>query len=181
MKKIAVQMSMLFAFLFFLIAGVNSAAYAQKKDMMNKDSGKKTSKMMKEKPYFYAELSGKNVVPPVKSNATGNAKFTFSKDGKTLHYVVFCNRINMVTMAHIHHAPKGKNGPVAVWLYKGKPMSIVKGVLVKGDLTNKDVDLDSLRTWMMNGDAFVMVHTKDNPAGEIRGQIYYSGKSKMKK
>ena len=181
MKKTAVQIFSLFIFIFFLSAGVNGSVYAQKKDVMNKKSKKESSKTMKKKQFFYAKLSGKNVVPPVKTDATGNAEFTFSKDGKSLHYVVYLKHIDMVTMAHIHHAPKGKNGPIAAWLYKGKPMSVVKGILSEGNLTNKDANLDSLRTWMMNGNAFVMVHTKDNPAGEIRGQIYYSGKSKMKK
>ncbi len=181
MKKIAGQIFTLFILLFFLSAGVNGAIYAQKKDMMNNKSGKQESKMMKSQPYFYADLSGKNVVPPVKTEATGKAKFTFSKDGKSIHYIVFLKHTNMVTMAHIHHASKGKNGPIAVWLYKGKPMSVVNAVLSKGEITNKDVNLDSLRTWMMNGGAYVLVHTKDHPNGEIRGQIYYSGKTKMKK
>lgn len=181
MKNLTAKMLALFMFFFFLSAGANSAIFAQKKGMIKKKDAAKENKMIKKQPFFYAELSGKNVVPPVKTDASGNAKFTFSKDGKSLHYVVYLKNIDMVTMAHIHHAPKGKNGPVAAWLYKGKPMSIVKGVLAQGDLTNKDANLDSLRTWMMNGDAFVMVHTKNNPAGEIRGQIYYTGKMKKKK
>ena len=120
---------------------------------------------------FKAVLSGKNVVPPVKTKATGTATFNFSKDGKTLFYKLTVHNLNNVIMAHIHHAPKGKDGPIAVWLYKGQPKGMVNGVLSKGMLTNKIIDFDSLRTWIKNGDAYVLIHTKAHPNGEIRGMI----------
>jgi hypothetical protein len=64
-------------------------------------------------------------------------------------------------MSHIHIAPEGKDSPVAAWLYppgpppqpkEGKPLSALIGK-------------------MEAGEAYVNVHTKQMPGGEVRGQI----------
>ncbi len=126
----------------------------------------------KSKRDYKAMLSGKNVVPPVKTKAYGKATFDFSKDGKKVYYKLWVYKIKGVIMAHIHHAAAGKNGPIAVWLFKNnKGTGMVNGLLSKGVITSKEVNLDSLRTWINKGDAYVMVHTKAHPAGEIRGII----------
>lgn len=129
------------------------------------------AKIKSKQERFKATLTGKENVPPVNTKAYGEAIFIFSKDGKKFFYKLFTYNIDGVTMAHIHHAPAGKEGPIAVWLYKGKPSGKVNGLLAKGTLTNKDVNLDSLKTWIENGDAYVLVHTKKYPNGEIRGII----------
>lgn len=167
MKRMSVFIMFILASFVMLSLTNMSAAYAQN--------------MQKKHSVFYAQLSGKNMVPPVKTMASGHAKFTFSKDGKSMHYVVYLVNTDSVIMTHIHHAPKGKNGPIAVWLYKGKPVNVSKGVLTEGNITNKDINLNKLRMWMEAGDTFVMVHTKAHTAGEIRGQIYPYSKKKMKK
>lgn len=143
--------------------------------------GHVSKKVKNDTRYFKAMLNGKQVVPPVKTKAHGEATFDFSKNGKKVYYKVYVYKIDSVIMVHIHHAPAGKNGPIAVWLFKSKGTKMVNGFLTKGVITNKDVNLDSLRTWMDNGDAFVMVHTKAHPAGEIRGIIKQSINYKLKK
>ena len=120
---------------------------------------------------YEAMLSGKDVVPQVKTKASGEATFDFSKDGKKLYYKVIAHNIDGVIMAHIHHAPAGKDGPIAVWLYKGKATGKVNGILSKGIITNKDVNLDSLKTWINEGNAYALIHTKAYPNGELRGTI----------
>ena len=135
----------------------------------SKSHSAKTMKANKNE--FSAKLSGKQVVPPVKTKAYGEATFKFSKDGKTLWYKLVVHNIDKVIMAHIHHAAAGKDGPIAVWLYKGKVTGKVNGVLSKGKITNKDVNLTNLKKWIESGDAYVLVHTKAYPNGEIRGII----------
>jgi|YelNatPaOPRAMG01_1025707.scaffolds.fasta_scaffold00415_36 hypothetical protein len=120
---------------------------------------------------FKASLNGNENVPPINTKASGEAIFTFSKDGKKLFYRLIVHNIDKVIMAHIHHAPAGKDGPIAAWLYKGKVSGKVNGLLAKGTITNKDVNLDSLKTWINNSEAYVLVHTKKYPNGEIRGII----------
>jgi CHRD domain len=167
MKKVFVFLTTFLGVGLMLNFSNSSSIYAQTKTMK---STHKTSTQLT----FTAQLSGKNVVPPVKTDATGSAKFTFDKNMKSMHYVVHLEHADSVVMTHIHHAPKGKNGPIAVWLFKfdTKPITIKNGMLSQGDITNKDINLDSLRTWMKNGDTYVLVHTIKHPQGEIRGQIH---------
>ncbi len=152
-----------FSAVFVLLLFFENAQAQSGKQMMKKAAATNNK--------YEATLSGKNVVPPVKTKATGKATFMFSKSGKILYYTLTAHNIKNVIMAHIHHAAPGKDGPIAVWLYKGKPTGMVNGVLSKGRITNKEVNLDSLRTWINNGDTYVLIHTKAYPNGEIRGTI----------
>lgn len=87
-------------------------------------------------------------------------------------------------MAHIHIAPAGQEGPVAVWLYPSHPPAAMKngeftGVLARGSITAADLQgplkgktIADLVDDIKAGNAYVNVHTKANPGGEIRGQIH---------
>ena len=132
---------------------------------------------------FTAHLTGKAEVPPVETMATGEALFQLSKDGESMSYRLIVANIENVTMAHIHLAPAGQNGPVVLWLYPaGPPPELIpgftNGVLSTGVVTADDLvgelagsSLDDLLEKIENGDAYVNVHTTQFPGGEIRGQI----------
>lgn len=135
------------------------------------------------KTKFEANLAGKNQVPAVQSSATGQAMFQLSPDGKTLSYTLSVKGIDNVTMAHIHMAPMGKDGPPVAWLYGDKMHPATKkgmfsGTLAKGTITAaqlagpmKGKPLSDLVKTIRDGNAYVNVHTMAHPAGEIRGQI----------
>jgi CHRD domain len=137
----------------------------------------------KTKTSFVANLAGKDQVPPVETHATGRATFRLSKNGKDLSYTLNVKGIDDVTMAHIHMAPMGKDGPPVVWLYgdkmhPAKKMGMVSGMLARGTITEADLvgsmkgkPLSDLVKEIRDGDTYVNVHTKGHPAGEIRGQI----------
>jgi hypothetical protein len=134
---------------------------------------------------FVAPLNAAEEVaePPVVSNARGLAKFQLSKDGDELRYKVIVANIENVSMAHIHLAPAGVNGPVVAWLYPdGPPPQLIEGrvngVLAEGVITSADLvgplvgqTLDDLLAEMRAGNTYVNVHTSQYPAGEVRGQI----------
>ncbi len=132
---------------------------------------------------FTAHLTGDQGVPPVKTEASGEAKFYLKKGGKALHYKLKVKNLTDVTMAHIHLGSASENGPVAVWLYPAGPPPVVKpgrfsGVLAKGTITEKDLmdtlkgkPLSALIEDIEGGKAYVNVHTTAHPDGEIRGQI----------
>lgn len=132
---------------------------------------------------FTATLSGSDAVPAVTTPAHGTATFVLTKSGKSLSYTLSVSDIENVTMAHIHIGPAGKNGPVAVWLYPSKPPAVTKegkfsGVLAKGTITAatlsgplKGKTVADLVSDIKDGNAYVNVHTKAHPGGEIRGQI----------
>ena len=137
-----------------------------------------------DKERFTARLSGKKVVPPVKTAATGEAAFRLSKDGATLFYILRVSNIENPTAAHIHLAPAGKNGPPVVVLYpapgaaKLPQVGKFTGVVAKGPIFARDLvgplakkPLKDLMAEIRAGRTYVNVHTKRYPDGEIRGQI----------
>lgn len=122
------------------------------------------------------------MVPAVKTKATGHATFQLSRSGKSIVYTVRVMGVENPTMAHIHLAAAGKEGPVVVWLYPTKTYRVktgtVRGLLARGDITAanltgpmKGKTLADLLQQMRDGNTCVIVHTKAHPGGEIRGQI----------
>lgn len=132
---------------------------------------------------FVAHLSGAEEVPPTPTNAQGQAKFQLLSDGSALHFQLNVANVNDLLMAHIHLAAAGTNGGIVVWLYPSGPPSILipgrfSGVLAAGAITDASLvgDLDGqtvadLIAELEAGNAYVNVHSVDNPGGEIRGQI----------
>ena len=123
---------------------------------------------------FRAHLSGDQEVPSVDTDATGQANFKLSKDGSSLQFKLIVANIQNVAAAHIHIGARGSNGPVAVTLYNGLIEGRTSGVLAEGMITSDMVtgySLAELVDIMLDGGAYVNVHTPQNPGGEIRGQI----------
>jgi hypothetical protein len=130
---------------------------------------------------FKARLSGADA--GVETEAWGHAVFNLSKGGTELRYRLIVHNIEDVTMAHIHLAPPGQNGPPVVWLYPDAPAPQLiegrfDGVLGKGTITAADLvgplqgmTLEELLQAMSSGNTYVNVHANLNPGGEIRGQI----------
>ncbi|MDX1745237.1 MAG: CHRD domain-containing protein, partial [Halobacteriales archaeon] len=128
---------------------------------------------------FRTHLKGRNEVPPVDTDAQGQALFKLSKDGSELHYKINVAHIDDVTQAHIHLAPAGENGGVVAFLFGFVSGGVtVNGTLVEGTLTETDLigalsgqTLADLADEMRSGNTYVNVHTVAIPSGEIRGQI----------
>jgi hypothetical protein len=127
---------------------------------------------------FRTHLSGDNEVPPVDTDAQGQAKFQLDNSGDELSYTLIVANIENVVAAHIHCAPAGRNGPVGVTLFSGGPTS-ESGILAEGTITGPDdgnrcgwTTLDDVVEAMWSGNAYINVHTTQNPPGEIRGQIH---------
>ena len=127
---------------------------------------------------FRAHLSGDNEVPPVETNAQGQAKFQLDRAGDELRYKLVVANIDDVVAAHVHCAPEGENGPVGVTLFSGGPTS-ESGPLAEGTITEPDdgngcgwETLADAVEAMRSGAAYVNVHTLEHPPGEIRGQIH---------
>ena len=134
---------------------------------------------------FRTHLSGENEVPPVETDARGQATFHLDKTGEELSYKLIVANIEDVTMTHIHLGGPDENGPVVVWLYPedGPPPALIEGrfdgVLAEGTITDADLvgeldgaSLDDLVAEIRDGNTYVNVHTVAHPAGEIRGQIH---------
>jgi hypothetical protein len=128
---------------------------------------------------YSAEMSGLGG-----SMASGKATFELDKGGTALHYKITVSNIEDASMAHIHLAPPGKDGPPAVWLYPPGPPPVIKagkfeGTLAEGDIKAegflgelKGKPLSALIGKFDAGEAYVNVPTKGKPGGEVRGQIH---------
>ena len=135
---------------------------------------------------FSADLSGKNIVPPVDTSATGTAKFILNPNG-TLSYEVDVMNINQVIDAHVNL----KNGTVLAGLLNlyattgggnkqqsAYPTGPVNGKLVSDVITAAKLDgplfgknVTDLINYMKSGSAYVTIRTTLHQQGEIRGQI----------
>ncbi|MFO7537398.1 MAG: CHRD domain-containing protein [Chloroflexota bacterium] len=122
---------------------------------------------------FQAALNGAEEVPPVHTRASGKALMALDRNAETLYYRLLVQNIDDITMAHIHLAPSGVNGPVVYWLYDPSGQQAPGGDFdaanpVAGSISLTYDDLFDL----MRGDWYVNIHTTGYPAGEIRGQIW---------
>jgi hypothetical protein len=138
---------------------------------------------------FVATLSGKNVVPPVSTPATGTAKFHLNPNG-TLSYEVDVNNIKDVIGVPV----KLKNGAEVAQLLNvyatvgGKSftqsLGPVSGKLSSGVITTNDIygpligkNITDLVSFFTNKSANVIVRTTENQAGETEGQVLPAGLS----
>jgi hypothetical protein len=132
-------------------------------------------------PDFDAILTGASEVPPVQTNASGDADLDVEiEDGqRVVDYNIFVNNIDRVTQAHIHQGSSNETGPIIVPLFNAStPTGPVTGQLAEGQFTSANFvgplqgrQLDDLIDLMQNGTAYVNVHTEQNPNGEIRGTV----------
>jgi hypothetical protein len=182
----------MYKYLFFLV--VSGLFLAGCSDNVQSPDEQTSASLNKSYGNYSVHLSGDYEVPPVETNAQGQAIFRLSKDGTELYYKLIVANIYNVFMAHIHLAPPGENGGVAVWLYPSSPPAVpipgrFSGVLAEGVITADDLvgvleggTLSDLLAHFENSNAYVNVHTNDFvdppntgpgdfPAGEIRGNI----------
>ena len=134
---------------------------------------------------YRAILRGSNQNPPVETNAHGVFIATLSADGKSLTFKLIVANMENVTMAHIHIGDSATNGPVVVFLFHTEtPVARQDGILSQGTFTASDFKgpllgqaFSALINAIVNGDAYVNVHSTQHPAGEIRGQVFIAGKT----
>jgi hypothetical protein len=144
---------------------------------------------------FTATLSGKEVIPPVKTDGTGIANFEVGEN--SLYYQVNVLNAGKITSVQINHGAVGTNGDAIVTLIESKGDDDAKlvdniptltgiasikqrsssfsasGNVNVADLTGlfKDKTIADLVIAMKRGETYVNVQTEDHPEGELRGQI----------
>jgi hypothetical protein len=142
----------------------------------------------KEKHKFIAKLTGGEEVPPKTTKATGTAEFILEHDGKTLSYKISVKGIHSVMMANVYNGTKGEKGPALATLFRSRTANPIlgfvtenipiNGVLSEGTITSSNLQgplkgkqVSELANIMKAGQAYADIRTKQNPKGEIRGQI----------
>ncbi len=127
---------------------------------------------------FMANLTGKEEVPPLNSNATGTVQLTLQGE-KGIDYTVNATSIRGVTEGHLHLGQKGENGLIVFTLFRpDAPVDqISENETIRedefvGPLKGKSIS--DLTIAMGNGSIYANIHTQENPNGEIRGQVMSS-------
>jgi len=107
------------------------------------------------------KLSGANEVPAVTTTASGTGTITVAEDGSVSGSVKTTGVA--ATMAHIHVAAAGKNGPVIVPLTKTAEgeWSVPAGA---------KLNAEQMKSYKA-GELYINVHSDANKGGEIRAQL----------
>ena len=106
-------------------------------------------------------LSGGEQVPPVDTKARGRGSFTVAPDGSVSGSVTVLGLT--ATAAHIHQAPRGRNGPVLIGLTRS---SDAVWVVPEGAKFSEN----QYKAFLV-GETYVNFHTAANKGGEIRAQL----------
>ncbi len=106
-------------------------------------------------------LTGAQEVPPVMTSASGVGEIMVAPDGSVSGTITTSGIEG--TMAHIHEASIGQNGPVIVSFAKASEN--VWSAPAGAKLT--DAQLQSLKS----GNLYLNVHNATNKSGEIRAQL----------
>ncbi len=129
--------------------------------------------------HFTAKLSGNNEVPPITSKSSGTATFDLNAAGTQMKYTLNVTNIDKVIAAHIHMGTSTANGPIVVNLFiPSGPTGKVSGTLAQSSINStiligplQGKQMPDLIKLINTGNAYVNVHTSQNPPGEVRGQI----------
>ncbi|HLI13911.1 MAG TPA: CHRD domain-containing protein [Alphaproteobacteria bacterium] len=114
---------------------------------------------------FTVPLSGAEEIPPLSIPAKGTASLTWDPGTRVVAWTITMGDLSSpVTMAHFHNGAQGKSGPVQIWLTENGN-AVTNPIKGSATLTPEQAKAFEAGDWYIN------VHTKDHPAGEIRGQV----------
>src|SRR6185312_9322215 len=142
---------------------------------------------------FWSILTGDQQLPPVTTYAIGYVGLKFQDDRTSLVYSVHAEHVGKVTAVYLYQIDKEQKGTIVLDLLHsprelskgvdkvvGKtPEGKTKGTVSMGGATSDDLQgrlkgksLSDLHELIVNGSIYVIIHTKDFPNGEIRGNSF---------
>jgi hypothetical protein len=116
--------------------------------------------------YVYDLCQEQEVDEPVNAgNASGSGMFAFNRDYDEAHLMAVVNQLSSTFQgSHIHNGAVGTNGPV-VFDFTQRWSNSGSFFYVTEEFTS---DLAAI---IQSGNAYVNIHTTNNPGGEVRGQL----------
>jgi hypothetical protein len=141
---------------------------------------------------YWSGLTGDRQIPPVNTVARGYLGLKFQDDLSRFVFTVNAENIGNVTSIYIYKGNENQNGTVVLDLMKAErdlkmdrriinvtSEGKITGTLTSGGITKKDLQgelkgksVSDFYNLMVNGSIYVIVHTKDFPRGEIRGNSF---------
>lgn len=132
-------------------------------------SGEIRGQLINEQRYLYfdAIVNGAQEVPAVITSATGIAAVKLNTTFDSLWVEAVADGLSGPIMgAHFHNGNPGISGPIELdltsFINGNKIMGVITGSALTTTLINK----------FIRGEIYINMHTTNQPAGEIRGQIY---------
>ena len=142
---------------------------------------------------YWSGLTGDRQIPPVNTDARGYVGLKFDDDLGVFVFTVNAENIGNVTGIYVYKGDKNQNGSVVLDLLKAekehkindiKILNVTSegkltGTLAAGGATKDNLQgelkgkpISDFYNLMVNGSLYVVVHTKDFPNGEIRGNSF---------
>jgi CHRD domain len=120
-------------------------------------------------------LNGKNETPTNATKGTGHGTVKYDDVTKELSWnITYSGLTGDATAAHFH-------GPAKPGVAAGVMVPIgPKGGAIISPIVGSSTLTDDQATALTTGMMYFNVHTQQNPAGEIRGQVIKAGGMKMK-
>lgn len=117
---------------------------------------------------FVAEMSGSQEVPEVTTDASGTGNFNLNADETEVGFDISASGLTSPVIGlHIHSAAAGQNGDIVFSLTDSLVETGEGSVGAGGAFAITADQVAALRA----GEYYLNLHTEENPAGEIRGQL----------
>ncbi|HEY3385345.1 MAG TPA: CHRD domain-containing protein [Saprospiraceae bacterium] len=114
---------------------------------------------------FLADLNGENESPVVVTDGLGLAAIHYTVGQLAIEINAQLTGLSSeITGVHLHTGAPGENGPVIIDLGDYRDGNRISGRL--------EVTVENLND-IFSGNVYINVHTTNNPAGEIRGQMNF--------
>jgi trimeric autotransporter adhesin len=114
---------------------------------------------------FVAIADGNEEVPPVTTRAVAQMALILDSDRGDILFALQHN-VAQATLAHIHRAPGGAEGPITVVLDHRRAFSVGQARLSAADVAN-----------LRAGRMYINVHSTARADGEVRGQLLRLGET----
>ena len=142
---------------------------------------------------YWSGLTGDRQIPPVNTDARGYVGLKFDDDLGVFVFTVNAENIGNVTGIYVYKGDNNQNGSVVLDLLKAEKERKINDIKIlnvtsKGKLTGtlaaggvtknnlqgelKGKSISDFYNLMVNGSLHVVIHTKDFPDGEIRGNSF---------
>ncbi|MED2984697.1 CHRD domain-containing protein [Bacillus thuringiensis] len=129
--------------------------------------------------FYFAELSGDNIVPPVQTTATGFSAFSFNDNFTLLNFVIRVSELNKFKAANLRFGTQNTNRSIVTILFESCTRSInvnpgtVSGTVMSTDLIGplSGRNLIDLARQMELGHIYVSIASEKYPTGEISGKL----------
>jgi hypothetical protein len=125
---------------------------------------------------YMMSLTGAQERPEaVQTKAMGEASLIIFPD--SIQYAVNALDITAITGVHIHKGAAEEAGGVIISLASSDEGmdpnngSVTSGTITRESQLGQDVTFDQLKELLKTGGAYINVHTKAHPGGEIRGMV----------